>query len=335
MKRRSNQALNSAVVVDVSIKKIDLGDRRYAVSFDPDSLDQMPALVDSIAAFGIVSPARLIKEEDGRCVPVSGWRRLFAAERLGLETVPALVYDRGLSDADAMILALMDNFPAREYTAAEASTIVSRLINDFGLGEEEVLEEFFDLIHLPKSRNVLRDLLAINDLSREIKGLCHARRYPLKPIVSWCGFDEGDRGALLTLVSAAPFGSGVVTELLGSVTDIVKRDRITVDEILEDTAIKKVIADEGVPSGMRGERIRERIREIRYPIHSGLNRRFDDAVTRLGLPCGAGISHPPHFEADYLELKFRFKDSRDIKRLGEFLTSESESEEIKDLLEMV
>ncbi len=334
MKIRSNQILNSAVPMDISIEKINLEDRRYTVSLDSDSFDQNSDLTASVASYGILNRVRLIDSGDSY-VPIAGLRRLFAAERLGIGTVPALVYNDGLSDADAMRIALADNFPAREYTAIEASGVVSRLIYDFGVGEEEVVGEFFDLLHLPHSSKIVSDLLSVAALSDEIKGLCHARRYPLKPIVRWCGFDEGEGDGLLTLVSAAPFGSGIVTELLGSVADIVKRDGIAVDEILEDTVIKSILADEGVPSGVRGERIRERIRGIRYPIHSGLNKRFDDAVGRLGLPKGAEISHHPHFEADYLDLKFRFKDGRDLKRLGDFLNTASESEEIEDLLDMV
>lgn len=339
MKKRFDQILNSGVIADVSVDQIDINDRRYAVSFDPDPSD----LTASVAAFGIVNRVRLIESGDGY-IPVAGLRRLLAVERLGMETVPALVYvkggkegkgDKEFTDADAMRIALLDNFPAREYTAVEASGIVSRLIDDFGVADDEVVGEFFDLLHLSRSTNVLRDLLAINDLSHEIRALCHARRYPLKPIVRWCGLEEGDRNGLLTLVSAAPFGSGVVTELLGFVSDIVKRDRIGVDEILKDAALREILEDEGLPSGVRGERIRERIRGIRYPIHTGLTKKFDDTVTRLGLPGGAGISHHPHFEADHLELTFRFHNGRDLKSLGEFLAAKSESEEIEDLLDMV
>lgn len=314
----------------ISLDRIDFRDRRYAVSFDPDPAD----LSDSIASHGILNPVRLLGVDD-RYVPIAGWRRLVAAQKLRLESVPALVYGGDLNDSEAVRLSLLDNFPTREYTAVEASGVVSRLIDDFGIGEEEVIGEFFDLLHLPRSKKILGDLLSVNGLSDKIKALCHKRRYPLKALCRWRGFDEDDRSGLFRLISTAHVGSGVVLELLGAISDIIKRDRITVGELLEESALKSILGDEKVTSGGRGESVRERIRRIRYPIHTDLTEKFNDTLKKLKLPKGAEISHHPHFEADTLNLTFRFRDGRDLTRLGEFLTMNLESEEMKQLLDTV
>lgn len=319
---------------EVPLDRIDLTDGRYTLSFDPDSPDIPDALVDSIASCGIVNRARLL-DYGGRYIPVAGWRRLLAAEKLGLKTVPALVYGDDLDDAGAVRLALLDNFPAREYTAAEASQVVSRLVVDFGMGEDEVVEEFFDLIGLPRSRKIFSDLLSVGTLSDEIKALCNERRYSLKAMCRWRGFNEEERGELLKLISAVPVGSGVVSEMLLAVSDIVKRDGITVGELIIDPALRSILNDEKTAPGLKGEKVRGRIREIRYPIHSGLTERFDQIVKGMNLPKGAEISHHPHFEADALDLTFRFRGGRDLKRLGESLTDIFDSEEMRELLDMI
>jgi hypothetical protein len=337
-KKKSRNRPSVKAKIEAPLDKIDFEDKGYAVSFDPDPAD----LLDSVAVFGVINPVRLLEAGD-RCVPISGWRRLYAAKELNFETIPALIYSggggggEGLNDIDAMRLSLMDNFPLREYTVVEASEIVSRLIVDFGVGEDEVVEDFFGILKLSPSKKVLKDLLLVGGLSGEIKTLSHKRRYTLKPLIRWCGFDDDDRESLYRLVVNTPMSSGVIAELCGFLSDIVKRDGLKISEVLVDPELKmeSILTDESISSNERGEKIRGKIRVLRYPILQGLLEKFKDNLTGLNLPRGATISHHPYFEADSLTLSFRFKDCSDLEKLERFLSGASQSEEMKKLLEIV
>lgn len=67
----------------------------------------MDALVESIRQVGVRTPLLLRGEASGRYGLVSGHRRLHAARRLGLKTVPAIVAD--LSDDEATIVMVDSN----------------------------------------------------------------------------------------------------------------------------------------------------------------------------------------------------------------------------------
>lgn len=61
--------------------------------------DELKQLEESIKQNGILSPAIVRKKEDGRYEMVSGHRRKFACEKLGLKSIPCIVKDLTLDEA--------------------------------------------------------------------------------------------------------------------------------------------------------------------------------------------------------------------------------------------
>ena len=74
--------------------------------------EEMTALVESIKTNGIMVPLAVrALDEEGKYEIISGHRRLYAAKRAGLETVPALIY---ALDRDSVAIALVDSNLHRE-----------------------------------------------------------------------------------------------------------------------------------------------------------------------------------------------------------------------------
>lgn len=74
-------------VMDIEISQIDdFEDHPFKVKDDED----MEKLMESIATYGVLTPV-IIREKGDRYEMVSGHRRKHACERLGMETVPAVV----------------------------------------------------------------------------------------------------------------------------------------------------------------------------------------------------------------------------------------------------
>lgn len=61
--------------------------------------EELKQLEESIKQNGILSPAIVRKKEDGRYEMVSGHRRKFACEKLGLKSIPCIVKDLTLDEA--------------------------------------------------------------------------------------------------------------------------------------------------------------------------------------------------------------------------------------------
>ena len=79
--------------------------------------DELKSLEESIRNSGVLSPAIVRKKEDGRYEMVSGHRRKFACNKLGLVTIPCIVKD--LSDDEATIFMVDSNLQREKLLPSE------------------------------------------------------------------------------------------------------------------------------------------------------------------------------------------------------------------------
>ncbi|MBQ7815848.1 MAG: ParB/RepB/Spo0J family partition protein [Oscillospiraceae bacterium] len=94
-------------VLDIEISHIDdFEDHPFKVKDDED----MEKLMESIATYGVLTPV-IIREKGDRYEMVSGHRRKHACERLGMETIPAVVKELTREEA---IIAMTDSNIQRE-----------------------------------------------------------------------------------------------------------------------------------------------------------------------------------------------------------------------------
>lgn len=79
--------------------------------------DKMDDLVDSIANQGVLTPVLVRSNKNGTYEMISGHRRLHAAKRVGLKTIPAIVME--LTDDEATIIMVDANMQREEILPSE------------------------------------------------------------------------------------------------------------------------------------------------------------------------------------------------------------------------
>jgi ParB family chromosome partitioning protein len=101
--------------------------------FDEETLT---ALAASIREIGVLQPVLVRQAEDGQYELIAGERRLRAAKRAGLTTIPAIV--KTADRAASIEQALVENLHRQDLNALEEAAAYSQLIEDLGLTHEEV-----------------------------------------------------------------------------------------------------------------------------------------------------------------------------------------------------
>lgn len=91
-------------------------------------------LADSIALYGVLQPLTVKQKENGWEL-VAGERRLRAARMAGLREVPCLAVEAEAEDS--AMLALIENLQRRDLDYIEQAQGIFRLIDKFGLSQEE------------------------------------------------------------------------------------------------------------------------------------------------------------------------------------------------------
>jgi ParB family chromosome partitioning protein len=127
----------------------------------------MQELAASIREHGVVQPVIVRPAGDGYEL-VAGERRLRAAKLAGLRAIPAVI--REVSDAEALEIALIENLQREDLNPLEQAEAYRRLVEEFGLGQEEVSKQ------VGKSRPHVSNMLRLLQLGPEVQSLVRAGR---------------------------------------------------------------------------------------------------------------------------------------------------------------
>lgn len=119
-------------IVEIPLVEIRPSPYQPRKRFDDKKLDDLAA---SIRAQGVLAPV-IVRQAPGGYELVAGERRIRAAERAGLERIPAVV--REVSNTGMLEVALVENLQREDLNPIEEADVFRRLTEEFGLTQEEV-----------------------------------------------------------------------------------------------------------------------------------------------------------------------------------------------------
>ncbi|MDR0858292.1 MAG: ParB/RepB/Spo0J family partition protein [Oscillospiraceae bacterium] len=138
----------------LSVEPNDLQPRKL---FDESALAE---LADSVTRHGVLQPLNVRKLSGGTYSIISGERRWRAARLAGLETIPCRILN--VDERTAAELALVENLQREDLNALEESRGFRRLIDDYGLTQEQIAEA------VGKSRPAVANALRLLSLPEEV-----------------------------------------------------------------------------------------------------------------------------------------------------------------------
>ena len=167
---------------------------------------KMDDLVNSIRQNGVLTPVLVRPTDDGGYEMISGHRRMHAAERAGLATIPAII--RELTDDDATIVMVEANSQREEILPSEkafaykmryeairrstgrkskADNDVEKNVSQLGTQKrsDKVLEEEFG-----ESRNQIHRFIRLTELIPELLDMVDTKKMPLVTAVDISYIDQ-------------------------------------------------------------------------------------------------------------------------------------------------
>lgn len=122
--------------------------------------EKLAELVQSIKNHGIIQPL-VVSEAGGKFELIAGERRLQAAQKAGLLTVPVIV--RRAEEKEKLELAIVENIHRHDLNPVEEARAYQKLIADFEMNQEEVAAK------IGKSRSAVANKIRILNLPLEIQ----------------------------------------------------------------------------------------------------------------------------------------------------------------------
>jgi ParB family transcriptional regulator, chromosome partitioning protein len=141
----------------IGVEDIEPNPEQPRRTFDDEAL---AALADSIGRHGLLQPL-LVQRAGDRYELIAGERRLRAAARAGLDSVPVIV--REAAPGERLELALIENVQRQNLTPLEEAEAYRHLIDAYGLTQDEVAER------VGKSRPAITNALRLLSLPDGVK----------------------------------------------------------------------------------------------------------------------------------------------------------------------
>ncbi|MCD6366357.1 MAG: ParB/RepB/Spo0J family partition protein [Bacteroidales bacterium] len=147
-------------IKEIEIDKISFNPYQPRTEINEDTLKE---LTSSIKELGIIQPITISKKDgnDDTFILISGERRLRAARKAGLKTIPAYIKNAGKQDM--MEMALVENIQREDLDAIAIGLGYQRLIEEFKLKQEDLSKR------IGKSRSSIANFLRLLKLPAQIQ----------------------------------------------------------------------------------------------------------------------------------------------------------------------
>lgn len=166
--------------LEIDIDLIEPSSAQPRTHFDEGRLEE---LAQSIRSNGIVQPV-LVRRRGARYQLIAGERRWRAAQRAGLQRIPAVV--REIPDDKLLELALIENIQRQELNAIEEAHAYRRLIETLGLTQETVAQR------VGRDRSFVTNYLRLLRLPEDIQHLVEEEKLTMGHARALLGVDDQD-----------------------------------------------------------------------------------------------------------------------------------------------
>ncbi len=146
-------------LLSLPIEAVERNPEQPRKRFDEARLEELAA---SIREHGVVEPI-LVRRDGARYRIVAGERRWRAAQRAGLQEIPAIVRDA--SDKEAFELALVENVQRADLNAVEEAEAYQMLVAEHDLTQEQVAQR------VGKERSTVANALRLLKLPDDVRDL--------------------------------------------------------------------------------------------------------------------------------------------------------------------
>jgi ParB family chromosome partitioning protein len=178
-------------LLEIPVHGVSPNPKQPRTHFDDETIDSLAA---SIREVGILQPI-VVRRVAGRYELIAGERRLRAARKAGLATIPAVVRDS--DDADTLREAIIENIHREDLGPIELAEAFRALLDDLGLKQETLAER------LGVSRSHIANTLRLLQLSPEVQQLLVDGKIQAGHARTLLGLPDGEAQAALALRAAA------------------------------------------------------------------------------------------------------------------------------------
>jgi len=165
--------------MEIPVDAIEANPYQPRQDFEETALDE---LTNSIRVHGIIQPLTLRRLSEGQYQLIAGERRLKAARRAGLKTIPAFI--RIADDQGMLEMAIVENIQRADLNAMEVAFSLQRLLEEVKLTHEELS------LRVGKQRSTVTNFLRLLKLPPRIQQAVRKEEISMGHARAMLGLDD-------------------------------------------------------------------------------------------------------------------------------------------------
>jgi hypothetical protein len=275
----------------IDIDKINTSDTGYSISYPLDD----DLLLSSVKKSGILIPIALFSSEQP--LPVTGFKRIQAAKKLGIRQIPCVFLD--VDEKRALLTAITDNL-GRPLNTIEKIRCIERM-KAYAFPNSEIFDMMKEL-GLPAREKTLEMAAATMAMGDRTKAFVVQHGLPITAIEQLIWFDAEDRDRLVEMI--APLD--VTVSSFREITQLVMMINVRSGKI-----------DFGHLAGannMAG--LKQKLKKISHPSLTEMEDTLAGVLKASALPPNVKVNVDPYFERESIDISVR---ARNTDELGDAL----------------
>jgi ParB/RepB/Spo0J family partition protein len=281
------------------LKSLQLEDTVYRITTSA-AIDK---LKNSIAALGVLDLPILRKLAGGYQI-VAGFRRIDACRLLGRSDLRTRVLPTDTDDFTCVRLAIADNSLQRPLNLIETARALN-LLAGVAADETDLSRQAAGLA-LPDNPALMRKIMSLTSLPAGLQTRLAAGELAMAMALELKRLDSATAESLGRLFADLKLGLNRQRELFSLLTEIARREEITLSELLNEPALRNLLSAPEIDRSQKAGQLRSLLRRRRYPVMSAATAGFQDLVRHLNLGPGVQLVPPGNFEGTTYTLAITF-----------------------------
>lgn len=292
-------------------KSLDPGKDQFRISWGRNTA----RLEESIDQYGCLQPILLTSARTPQIV--HGFRRVEAALKSGIGQIP-VAYLESQSNARETLLLALELFLATDTPhPVEIALLLGKLEEWFK--RDEIVDRFFPRLGLAQSSILYRRYRAIEELPIPARRALAEGSFDAACVPLLQRLAAEDRQPAVDLLLGLRPTKSMQKEMLEYLHDVVMRDGVSVRELAEEEAVRRILSRQPANLPQQREAFRAWLKMRRFPVLQRSKEAFERACRELSAGDQIQLMPPPYYEGNRYELRLSFRSPEEFSRQMERL----------------
>ena len=300
--------LPSTQLKSIPLNRIDTTDDTYRIT----TRTNVDELLASIRHDGVLTPPFVI-EKAAQFTIVSGFRRITACKKLGLEEITVRALEPNLSPLEYLRFAIADNALQRPLDLIETSRSLYKL--SVHLSTHQRLIEFASSLGLPSNPSVIKKIKDLCLLPAGIQSAIIADTISLSMAMDLKQLAPQCAMTFAQLFNEFKLSLNKQREIVTLVKEIARRETVSMHMVLGDRQLQDIIIDQDLDRGQKARELRIYLRQRRFPQIVKAEAMFEYRRKQLSLGNEIKLIPPKDFEGTTYTVNMSFSSIAQLKAL--------------------